>query len=565
MTALPPPALRRLDGWTVWFVGLAVAAFVLLVLLGRGMTFFHDEWQFIDGRGGWDLATFMAPHNEHWSLVPLAIYKVMLATVGLRSYVPYQVVVVLLHVLVAGALFHLVRREATPIVAVCAAGLFLVLGTGAEDLFWPAEIGWNAATAAGAWALVFAIDRRSTWSPWVSAVLLLVAVASSGVGLFFLVVVGLALLLTAQGRRSLWVLVPAAVAYLAWYLAFGRSAVRFDVLAPTNLSAVPDYVVVGFGNAMGRLTGWGDQPGLVLAVLLTVVTVWRLLGPRPVLLGTVLGLAGVLAQFGITGLARARVGAEQAQSAHYVYVAAFFLLLAIGSWLGTLRIDRRRPRSLAVLGVLSAIALSANLLALMIARASFIDAAERTRAAITVLTRFGGSAAVSADAALFPIPGPARLERIFATYGSPLTDALAPAPEPSPAALDRALFQVVADTVAATPTQLPADSSPPAIEGSMDVTTVPAADCIELQPTGPNPWADFTMPAGASLFVGSETGGPARIYLAQYAAFQEEASVAFTIPAGSFVSLPVPDLGPGVTWRVRVEVPSAEPTRLCLK
>ncbi len=70
----------------------------------------------------------------------------------------------------------------------------------------------------------------------------------------------------------------------------------------------------------------------MLAVL-TVVTVWRLLGPRPLLLGTVLGLAGVLAQFGITGLARARVGAEQAQSAHYVYVAAFFLLLAIGSWL----------------------------------------------------------------------------------------------------------------------------------------------------------------------------------------------------------------------------------------
>ncbi len=303
----------------------------------------------------------------------------------------------------------------------------------------------------------------------------------------------------------------------------------------------------------------------MLAVLLTVVTVWRLLGPRPLLLGTVLGPAGVLAQFGITGLARARVGAEQAQSAHYVYVAAFFLLLAIGSWLGTLRVDRTRPRSLAVLAVLTAIALSANLLALMIARASFIDAAERTRAAITVLTRFGGSAAVPADAALFPIPGPARLERIFATYGSPLTDALAPAPEPSPAALDRALFQVVSDSVAASPTQLPADTTAPAIESAMDLTTLPIGACVELQPTGPSPSADFTTSGGASVFAGSEIGGAARIYLAHYGPFQEPASAEFIIPAGAIVALPVPDLGPGVTWRVRIEPPPTGATRLCLR
>jgi hypothetical protein len=47
-------------------VGLAsVAAFAVLAWLGRGLTFFADEWAVIEDRPI-GIETFFRPFNEHW-------------------------------------------------------------------------------------------------------------------------------------------------------------------------------------------------------------------------------------------------------------------------------------------------------------------------------------------------------------------------------------------------------------------------------------------------------------------------------------------------------------------
>src|SRR5687768_14723889 len=219
--------LRTWDRATQAFVVFAAAAAVVLLLAGRGITFGADDWAFVGQREGWDLATFMRPHNEHWSAVPVLAYKLLLATVGLRTYMPYQLVAVLLHLAVAAAAFQLIRREAGAPLALCGAGLFLLLGYGGENMVWGFQMGWNAAMAAGAWALVLAtddprdvrFDRRLV----AAAILLIVAVASSGVGLVFIPVIGVAILLTSGPPKRLLVLAPATAVYLLWYLAFGSS------------------------------------------------------------------------------------------------------------------------------------------------------------------------------------------------------------------------------------------------------------------------------------------------------------------------------------------------------
>src|SRR5436309_2893254 len=84
-----------------------VGGFVVLLHANRGQWFWGDEWAFLAHRrvalagehGLW------APHSEHWSTLPILIYRALFATVGLRTYVPYVVVLVLLHLAVAHALW----------------------------------------------------------------------------------------------------------------------------------------------------------------------------------------------------------------------------------------------------------------------------------------------------------------------------------------------------------------------------------------------------------------------------------------------------------------------------
>ena len=63
-------------------------ALLVLVWLGRDMTFYHDEWALILKR---DLSVngILAPHNEHLSATLVILYRVLIGTVGLGSYWPY--------------------------------------------------------------------------------------------------------------------------------------------------------------------------------------------------------------------------------------------------------------------------------------------------------------------------------------------------------------------------------------------------------------------------------------------------------------------------------------------
>ena len=73
------------------FAFLVVVAFVLLYRKGLGTTFYYDEWNFVMNRREWDVETFLRAHNEHLSLLPVLIFKLLFVTVGLDSYGVYRV------------------------------------------------------------------------------------------------------------------------------------------------------------------------------------------------------------------------------------------------------------------------------------------------------------------------------------------------------------------------------------------------------------------------------------------------------------------------------------------
>jgi len=96
--------MRRLVGLTtrrssLIFGAMAVATSMFVLWLGLGLTFFSDEWAFIETRSILDPTTWWAPHVEHWSTIPILVYGALMKIVGLRTYVPYLAALYALHVL----------------------------------------------------------------------------------------------------------------------------------------------------------------------------------------------------------------------------------------------------------------------------------------------------------------------------------------------------------------------------------------------------------------------------------------------------------------------------------
>jgi hypothetical protein len=328
-----PAAMRTTLAGRDWRpVVLAISALVLLIWLGRDMTFYHDEFAFLLLR---DLSPtgILAPHNEHLSATLVVLYRVLLGTVGTVSYWPYLGVTFALHVAVAAIVYVVVRRETTAVWALGAMAVMLFLGSGGDDILWAFQSGTVGATAAGLAAIVVAPRR-----PAVAAVLLTIALATSGVAFAFFVGTAVHLLLT-RPRALVWLALP-VVLYLAWYIGFSawRSAMRTP-----SLSGVPEYVFEGLAA-----TAAGVMGSVVLIVgqgvlLVLAFGLGRVRAISPVVIAM---LVSSVAFFAIAGLVRAQLGAEQATAPRYVYIAAPGLLIA-----GAVLLARIRPPLRNVVGV----------------------------------------------------------------------------------------------------------------------------------------------------------------------------------------------------------------------
>jgi hypothetical protein len=304
-------------------LGAGFAAFCVLLYLGRNLIFFYDEWTLITQSPRWTLVSFFQPHNEHWSTLLKVTYEALLHTVGLRSYLPYLALALLLHVASALLLFVLVRRRAGDVLALVACALVLFLGAGAEDLFWAFQIGFNGSVAFGLAALLL-LDRAGvSWRALIGAsAALLASLMFSGVGLLFIIALAVELGLDRGRRRNLLALIIPVAVYLAWFAAFGRSVPGFP-----SPGAWLAYVANGIVSATAGLFALAAPLGVVVvaAVIgLVAFSSWRRATVDARLLGAT---AGLLAQFVLTGIVRSQLGAGQAASSRYLYVAAFFLVL----------------------------------------------------------------------------------------------------------------------------------------------------------------------------------------------------------------------------------------------
>ena len=327
---------------------LLIVAAVLILVIGRGSTFFRDDWNFILFRRGHSAETLLRPHNGHSISLQLILYKLLLQTAGLKTYVAYRAVSVVLHLLVAVLLFLFARRRVGPGVALAVTAVFVIPGAASEVALWPTMYGFLGSIAAGIGALM-ALERGDRRGDLGACVLLVVALASSGVGV---AVVAASSVLIVMGRdpraRLVRVLAAPLLLYALWLLVYGgevppelvpatESSVT-DQPLKENIFDAPRYVANAASTALAATVAVDSWFGPTLAIAAAALLALRLRRPgaSPMLWAL---LAWALAYWGALALTRGQFGGFDASRYLYPGVAVS-LLIGVEAMRG-LRLSRR--------------------------------------------------------------------------------------------------------------------------------------------------------------------------------------------------------------------------------
>ena len=319
----PPAAhVSRSLRWLPWVVLLAVmaGAAVLLMWAGRDTTFFYDDWPFVQSRGDWNPNTLLRPHNEHLSVFPLILYKVLFETVGLHEHWVYRAALVALNLLTGLLLFLYARRRIGDWPAVALAACLIVMAPSWYNLVYSFQVNFVGAMAAGMGALL-ALDREDRKGDVMAALLLGVAIGSASVAFPFLLAAVVELVWRRDWRRLAIVGGVPIFAYVVWMIGWGTgNSVRLH-----NAPDIPGYMIDGADDAAGAITGYGVQVGLLLFWTLAALTAREVIDGR-VSARLLAVISMPLSLWALTALGRADMGVE-ADANRYLYAAGLFVAL----------------------------------------------------------------------------------------------------------------------------------------------------------------------------------------------------------------------------------------------
>ena len=348
-------ARAAIAAWSVLGV-CSVVVVLALVHVGRGTTWFFDEWDWVFQRRTGGVDDFLSNHNGHLNAVPVLVYKAWWSAFGLRSYAGFRLLEALLHVAVCGALFVYLRQRVQWTLALASTVVVLTLGYAWQDLLWPFQMQYLGSMAAGLAALLL-IDRRSRRGDIGAACALGISLACSGLGLPFVAAIAVRLVLRRRTWSRIWVVVAPMGLYGVWYLGYGQSQVK-----GANAHLVPGYVARAGAASAGALFGTGlDAVAWTIAGVAVVATIATILVRRSVTPELVGVIVLPLSFWILTAFSRAEL--HEPAASRYLYPGAIFIVL-VGSELvddpSWPRTNRSRWIGAAIAVVLGAVAIAGN-------------------------------------------------------------------------------------------------------------------------------------------------------------------------------------------------------------
>jgi hypothetical protein len=348
----------------IWLFG---ASACLLLYLGSKLTFLLDDWEFLLYRRDFSADAILDPHGEHIVALPVLIYKVLLATAGMGSALPYRVLSTALFLLSAALLFVFLRRRVGDWPALAAIAIVLFLGAAWEDLLWSFQMTYFGSMAAGLGALL-ALERGDRRGEAVACALLVLSVVFGSLGLSFAIGAAVYVLLAPERRRRLYVFLAPLAVYALWWLGWGHTAE--STISIHNIVRTPLYVIDSLANAVGSATGLTNSAIEVhdrllwarpVTVVLVFLAAWRLYKRDrvPNWFWVVLATAGsfwILAGFN-------QMPGRDPDASRYQYLDVVFLFMLAAELLRPelergLRIG---TKALAAIGIVTVLALASNL------------------------------------------------------------------------------------------------------------------------------------------------------------------------------------------------------------
>jgi hypothetical protein len=562
------PALR----WTalrIEWVALGVlllAGGLVLIRETRGTTFFADEWAWILDRRGPGLHTFLDPHNQHLSLIPVIVYKLLFATVGLRHYSPYRGVLIATHLLVVALIFVYAKTRAGGYLALVAAALILFFGPGGDNILWPFQMAWLFAVAAGIGALLL-LDRGDRLGDAGACVLLGVSLASAGPGLA--VAVGLVVEVAQRRRwRDAWIVAAPLALYAIWWIVYQQASLqRNSVLYITRF--IYNAAAAAVSGLAGLLaldpasggTSFRDY-GPALLLIAVALLVWRLhslgcIPPRALTL-----MAMILSFWLITGLGRSYVPvggivlAATGDEDRYIYVGAVLIVLLV---VELARGSRPTLPVSVVVGVLAIAAISANIGVLRDHAAILRGAALQTESDLGTLdlTRAIVDPSFPSAGFIFQIVQARQYFAVEHSLGTPAAGAaqIAAMPDLVRAGADAQLIAIHRLALQPAPGPASGNGAAPTVDAAVGGTASSAGACTTFRPA---PFSSTASPSAIELPVPAgglalrSAGGPASVAIRRFSVqFQKLGIVA---PAAWMTLRITPDLAPQ-PWHLQVTAP----------
>ena len=456
----PPPGQADGPWWrnpAILLLAVAVLASgtTVLILVGD-VIFLRDEWSVALDRRGVSAGVFLDPFVGHLAAALIAIYKLLLATFGMSSPLPFHVVSTLIYLLAAVLLFVYARRRVGDWLALLGTVVILFFGASAADILSPFQMFFSGAIAAGIGALL-ALDRDDRRGDVIACLLSAVSIAFGEAGVAFAIGV---LVRVALSRRPLvprlYVALVPLFLYGLWWLGWGHTAESY--VTWHNVATTPTYALDAASAAIASLTGLanasdalptpvGQQwlPAAFIAAIALAAWRIRILGRVPPGIWPVLAIG--LTFWGLAGLNQF-FGFRAPGNGRYLYPSAVFVLLIASELLRGVRVGRV---GMVAAVIVTGAGLAANLTFLNDGYKSYFKPAnEQQRGAIAALDIAGPDdpsfvlTAKTSPVTFFAIDTGRYLSAVDA-FGSPAyTDAeLAAAPESSRAEADRVFAAVL--------------------------------------------------------------------------------------------------------------------------
>jgi hypothetical protein len=334
----------------------------VLLREARTLWFFGDDFDFLllrsltlTGPHG-----LLVPHNEHWSTLPIVLFRMSFAMFGMRHYLPYALLPIGFHLVVSFVLYLLLRRsQIRPWVAVLATlvVLFIGGGAGAENTLWDFQTGFLGSCAFGVFGL-WLLDHEGLRWRLMGVAALVLALMSSGMGLLMVFWAGSYQLYRRGVRAALLTVCVPALTYLLWYAAFGHD---HQSAPPMDAAIAPAAAMKGLGDLWSTATGLPGAGPTILGLMAIAVALPRT--ERRVFALGASGLTTLVVAYLLIGFTRSFLGIEAATASRYLYFGVVFSVPAIAVAIDlAARSLAPRPWAGAVAwGLLAAIAVSVGI------------------------------------------------------------------------------------------------------------------------------------------------------------------------------------------------------------